>query len=293
MFHDDFSNFPDDDPSAEPAAPTAAPVRQVWYDQCWKCKGSGDYGRVTVLGHAMCTACKGTGRIAYATSPEQRQSRRDQQRERAAQKKLALEQERDARVTAFEAEHPRVAPWWTDSTFDFANQMRAAVRQFGHLTDKQLAAVYRCVERDEQRAHDREQRAAAAAPREVSVQPLIDALERGHNAGLKHPTLRVEGMRFSRAPDSGRNPGAIYVKSSGQDDDGKYLGKIAQGRFTKSFECPPEKVDEIVRVCADPITAAIAFGKKFGLCSVCGRDLSDPESVERGIGPICYGKLFE
>lgn len=290
-FHDDFSDLPDDEPVASTPGPAtsarADAPRKLWFDQCWKCSGSGSYGRVTALGHSLCTACKGTGRIGYTTSPEQRAKARNWAAERRAEKQQAAVREREQVLAAFEAEHPRVAVWWTNSTFDYANQMRAAVQQFGHLTEKQLAAVYRCVEKQEQWDRERAAKAQPAA-REVSVQPLVDALERGHNAGLKHPTLRAEGMKFSRAPDTGRNPGAIYVKN-----DDLYLGKIVSGKFTKSFDCTAEKADEIVRVCADPITAAIAFGKKFGLCSVCGRDLSDPESVERGIGPICYGKLFE
>ena len=28
-------------------------------------------------------------------------------------------------------------------------------------------------------------------------------------------------------------------------------------------------------------------------CSICHRPLKDPESVKRGIGPICYGNMFE
>lgn len=32
-------------------------------------------------------------------------------------------------------------------------------------------------------------------------------------------------------------------------------------------------------------------GRATGFCMMCGRFLSNPESVERGIGPICAGKL--
>lgn len=32
-------------------------------------------------------------------------------------------------------------------------------------------------------------------------------------------------------------------------------------------------------------------GQKTGVCQLCGRELTDPESVKRGIGPICGGKL--
>lgn len=42
-----------------------------------------------------------------------------------------------------------------------------------------------------------------------------------------------------------------------------------------------------------PVDAAQAaeFGKMFGACFVCGRTLTDPKSVEAGIGPVCAGKF--
>ena len=33
------------------------------------------------------------------------------------------------------------------------------------------------------------------------------------------------------------------------------------------------------------------MGKLYGVCMVCGAILTDETSIERGIGPICYGKL--
>jgi hypothetical protein len=36
---------------------------------------------------------------------------------------------------------------------------------------------------------------------------------------------------------------------------------------------------------------AAAFGQKFGICAICGRLLTKTESIERGIGPICAGKV--
>ena len=29
------------------------------------------------------------------------------------------------------------------------------------------------------------------------------------------------------------------------------------------------------------------FGQLYGICCVCGAVLTDPESIERGIGPVC------
>jgi hypothetical protein len=40
-------------------------------------------------------------------------------------------------------------------------------------------------------------------------------------------------------------------------------------------------------VAADPEQAAVAYGKRFGQCSVCARELTNEDSINRGIGPIC------
>jgi hypothetical protein len=88
---------------------------------------------------------------------------------------------------------------------------------------------------------------------------------------------------FSPAGANSANAGAVYVK--GERD--AYLGKVLGGRFQRSRDCSDEQALDIVEIAGDPKSAAIAHGKKFGKCSVCARDLSDPESVERGIGPVC------
>ncbi|WP_440066472.1 DUF6011 domain-containing protein [Streptosporangium sp. OZ121] len=35
------------------------------------------------------------------------------------------------------------------------------------------------------------------------------------------------------------------------------------------------------------IEEAMAFGRETGSCCICGRVLTNPESIEKGIGPIC------
>jgi hypothetical protein len=50
-------------------------------------------------------------------------------------------------------------------------------------------------------------------------------------------------------------------------------------------------LDALLLIEADPEAAAALHGKLSGRCSVCSRDLTDPESIERGIGPTCAGKF--
>jgi len=39
------------------------------------------------------------------------------------------------------------------------------------------------------------------------------------------------------------------------------------------------------------VEEAAAYGKLYGQCIVCCRELTNPESIERGIGPICINKI--
>lgn len=47
-------------------------------------------------------------------------------------------------------------------------------------------------------------------------------------------------------------------------------------------------LDEIER---DPLAAIKAHGIATGSCGCCGRELTDPESIRQGIGPICADKF--
>ena len=42
---------------------------------------------------------------------------------------------------------------------------------------------------------------------------------------------------------------------------------------------------------ANPLVAAVKYGRLSGRCCSCGRDLTDPSSIEAGIGPICATKF--
>ena len=42
---------------------------------------------------------------------------------------------------------------------------------------------------------------------------------------------------------------------------------------------------------ASPVAAAIKYGKLPGRCCSCGLDLTDPQSIAAGIGPICARKF--
>jgi len=42
---------------------------------------------------------------------------------------------------------------------------------------------------------------------------------------------------------------------------------------------------------AGPEQASKRYGRELGHCGVCGRTLTNNDSIERGIGPVCAGKM--
>jgi hypothetical protein len=282
---DDFFGGMEEEFDAEQAAPNAEPV--LYKEDCKKCKGTGRYtGYGNCYRPGVCSLCQGAGYRLFKTSKEQRAKAR----QTASARK---EKQADDKLAAFEAEHPDVAAWWKNSTFPFAVSLRESVRKFGGLTAGQLNAARKCAVKFADAKKAREGAEAVPKP-SVDASFITNAFERAMAKGVRKPHLRLVGddsrLDFSRAADNGRNPGAIYVKSI--SDEGKYLGKISGGVFSKARDCSESEERAVIAACADPEQAAIAFGRRFGACSVCGRELTNGESIDIGIGPICREKFF-
>lgn len=186
----------------------------------------------------------------------------------------------------FAASYRQRAEWIVSryASFDFAQSLFQAVAKYGYLTERQGAAVERMIDKDAAREVQRAE-AVATAP-EANMAAVEECFARAKANGVQRPKLRVAGVILSPAPAGGRNPGAIYVKDRGTKE---YLGKVADGRFVCSAAGQGRKA-EVAEIARDPKAAAIAYGKEYGICSVCGRELSDPESVAAGIGPVCASK---
>lgn len=161
----------------------------------------------------------------------------------------------------------------------FASSLRDWLDRLGYLTPNQLAAV------DRMMAGGSQPQRPEAPAQQVSAGPLLVALQRAKDRGLKRPKIRLGAVVLSLAPTSGNNPGAIYVKRRG--GDGAYLGKVLGNRFLSVRGCTESDAAEVARTLENPQAAAEAHGLQSGECAICGRELTDPVSVARGIGPIC------
>lgn len=276
-----FADLPEDDLDAAINAPkneatlAALTTPAPFVETCSRCRGSGRFRSYSGRDLGDCHACKGTGKLSFKTSAEDRASRRQSKANSAVRAG-------DRNLEAFKAEHPVVFAWFDGSDYGFAVQMRESVRKFGSLTERQLAASYGAAAKL-QAAKDASQ-ARQTNAKAVDISKIVESFGRA-GSSLKSPKLRVGALVISHAKAASKNAGALYVKSGDV-----YLGKIAEGRFIRSRDCRDDQEAALITAAEDPKAAAIAYGRLTGSCACCGRELTDPKSIELGIGPICADK---
>ena len=184
-------------------------------------------------------------------------------------------------METFAVANPSLFAWLEDNHKNsFAQSLASYVERKGDLTPGQKAAVEKAINRDCERFQ-----AVSKAP-EVCQDKLMQAFDKARSNKLTRLKIRFDGFFCYPASETSVNMGAVYVKSN----DKQYLGKIQNGRFLATRECPSDIASAVVKVMTDPVTEAIAYGKQTGNCAICGRFLENKESVERGIGPICAEK---
>jgi len=265
------------------SAKAAAYVAKDFSEDCPACGGTGRWRRIR-----PCFKCKSTGRLTFKTSPEQRA----QSRVYVEKRKVRNAQEN---WEGFVKDHPEVAEWLDRSVnFPFAQSLKKGVLQYGQLTEPQLAAAYSCAAKYTKAvAHNKEAKANAKT---VSTSKLEEAFAKA-SAKADRPGARGVWMKpLHLQSDSkvdlkftlGTNKwaGMIFVKA----DENK-LGHIQNGKFIRKFQCTDDQEAAVLDCCNDPLKAAIAYGKAWSSCAVCNRTLTNDESIERGIGPICAAKF--
>lgn len=128
-------------------------------------------------------------------------------------------------------------------------------------------------------------RARQAATKAVDLSAVHQMFDAALKNGLKRPRFVFGSLRLSLAAETSRNAGAVYVKL-----DGEYAGKVEGGVYKPVGAGNVATAQAIATIAADPLAAAVKHGRDTGQCACCGRTLTDPESVARGIGPICAEK---
>lgn len=103
------------------------------------------------------------------------------------------------------------------------------------------------------------------------------------NRSTTRPEPLAEGIyvkddHFYKVVRAVHGSGRLYVKEMGTD--GKWFRTHATPSvYRLAISAPaPRRLEE---------HEAAAFGKIYGTCLICGRTLTDEDSIARGIGPVC------
>lgn len=310
--------------ATESAAPAVDAVAVPGFvEDCPKCRGTGSWRR----GY-RCFKCKGTGKLQFKTSPDQRRAGRKS----AARSKANKAAVAKANWDSWCAKHEAVRDWLLSNLGNpFADSLIQDGAKYGHLTEGQEKAVYKAIARDEEGAAGFKAWAAdhdgvlewltteSAAGNEFAgslltagkrygsltdgqLNAVLRNLDEGKATDDKDSALDLSPLvkGYYAVPD-GDTRLKIAVRRPGKDsryhgwtfvDDGAAYGN----RRTYGKQAPDGLYkggiqDELRAVLANPLEAMIAYGKLTGTCGKCGRILEDEQSVAAGIGPICAQKM--
>lgn len=239
--------------------------------QCPSCKGSGVFRSYTGRTVGNCFKCKGTKFISKGQAAAAK----------GKATKLANQQ-------AWHEEHRDLIAGLQDIAEwnNFARDTLDRLAQYGTLHDwvveKAEKMLVTIAEKREAKRVERE----AARPTIDNISAVEALFDQAKVKIAKTAIFRTVDITISRAKATGRNPGALYVKST---EGGEYLGKIVGGKFTKAYGVT-DATEALQRVAADPTAEAIKYGRKFKSCCCCGKTLFAPVSVGAVVGPVCAPK---
>jgi len=175
------------------------------------------------------------------------------------------------------SQHVEELKWINTSSFDFALKMRLAYMRWGSLTPGQLDAVHNCMRVDAEIKRTQ----AHYAP-EPKMQLDLTKVPSGFYAVPDGATR----LKVKIARGTGRWQGYIFVSDGAVYGQAREYGRQAPGgRYTGQI------IEPLLAIAGDPQAASVAYGRLTGSCGICNRPLENQESLDRGIGPICAGRL--
>lgn len=160
------------------------------------------------------------------------------------------------------------------------------------LSAKQVDAVLASKAREAQWAKDKAE--AEADPRRIDPQTGRDltVLPIGRTyAAVDNESGGVTFLIFDHCGPKDRWgmpskwAGWVFVKQQVSDEERKLGSQRPGSTYIGQW---PNLIDKVL---ADVQAAVIRYGKELGVCGVCGKTLTNAESREQGIGPVCLAKL--
>jgi hypothetical protein len=247
----------------------------IYEEKCEACRGFGRFVSWAGRDCGPCFKCKGKGKLYFKTSPESREAATKSRANKKAQVAAKKANELGAWIEDHKAEVEFLGK--NSSWSDFYRSLNESMIKYGSLTEKQLAAVRRGMEK--QRERDEAKKAELPA----TGLDLSD-LPSGYYA-VPNGETRLK-VRVSCPGKQSSWHGWIFV-----DDGAEYGNRNRYGRQGPGKLYTGKIMEQLEAIKADPHAASVAYGQLTGQCGVCNRKLEDETSVARGIGPVCASRL--
>jgi len=168
-----------------------------------------------------------------------------------------------------------------EQSSDFLLSVRQQTRDRG-MTTAQVRAVLEVIRRGLRQSRD-------ASGRHVPDGTFTVVFEGGSRRTIR---VRTQNPQARFAP--GRTCVA-YLRGPQNTSDFQGFGFLDDGKLQlwakyRDSEGADLLIEAVRVLVADPAAAAKAYGLESGRCGICGRELTVPESIEAGIGPVCAQK---
>jgi hypothetical protein len=98
---------------------------------------------------------------------------------------------------------------------------------------------------------------------------------------MNNGQMRVYGTTQVSRSNYRHFPHYVAVQQAG-DEYMRYISDAMRATYS----------EDLTNVLDDPNSAVERWGRIIGHCGHCGRTLTNPESVARGIGPVCYSRMI-
>lgn len=110
-------------------------------------------------------------------------------------------------------------------------------------------------------------------------------------AGRKFKALKLGALRISRAGANSSNPNGLWI-AIGRGESNLYLGSVrADGSMRMSRDgassAYADTRETLKRLAAFGAAELAKVGRETGSCCYCARELTDPDSINLGYGPVC------
>lgn len=140
------------------------------------------------------------------------------------------------------------------------------------------------------------------------LSPVYDLLNNAKANGLSYPKLRlgfpdpyekdvVHHLVIAISGQKSKRPDTINMTDGGPFGNNEWYGLVShEGEWE-----PPHNLDDgyleaiadvLKHLSEEPEQTLVHLGQLMGHCCCCGKALSDPKSVELGIGPVCKQKFL-